>query len=67
MAASRAVTSSHEGVADSAAPVGVEARTSATMSATVVSGSWPIPVTTGTGIAATARETSSLLKGMRSS
>ena len=51
----------------SAAAVGVEARRSLTMSQIEVSGSWPIPVTTGTGQAATARASSSSLKVMRSS
>ena len=60
-------SSADEGDTASAAPVGVEARTSATRSAMVVSGSWPMPVTTGTGHAAMARASPSSLKGMRSS
>ena len=61
-------SSSHiAGATASAAAVGVDARTSATMSAIEVSGSCPIPVTTGTGHATTARATSSALNGIRSS
>ena len=55
------------GATDSAAPVGVEQRLSATMSQMLVSGSCPMPVTTGTGLAATARASASSLKHMRSS
>ena len=55
------------GATDSAAAVGVEARRSLTMSQIEVSGSWPMPVTTGTGQAATERASSSSLKVMRSS
>ena len=58
---------SRDGLTASAAAVGVEARTSATMSAMDVSGSCPMPVTTGTGHAAIARASASSLKGMRSS
>ena len=55
------------GATDSAAAVGVEQRLSETMSQIDVSGSWPIPVITGTGQAATARASCSSLKHMRSS
>ena len=58
---------SRAGLTASAAAVGVEARRSATMSAMDVSGSWPMPVTTGTGHFAIMRASPSSLKGMRSS
>ena len=62
-----ATISSRAGATLSAAAVGVEVRRSATMSQMQVSGSCPMPVTTGTGHAATARARPSSLKVMRSS
>ena len=53
--------SSSAGATDSAAAVGVEQRLSDTMSQMDVSGSCPMPVTTGTGLAATARASASSL------
>ena len=66
-ASSEEVSSERSGATDSAAAVGVEQRRALTMSQTVVSGSWPMPVTTGTELAATARTRASSLNGMRSS
>ena len=55
------------GATDSAAAVGVEQRRSLTISQIEVSGSCPMPVTTGTGHDATARASASSLNVMRSS
>ena len=56
--------SAWSGTAAVAAQVGVEARTSATMSAMKLSGSCPMPVTTGIGQAAMARARPSSLNGI---
>ena len=56
-----------EGATDSAAAVGVEQRLSPTMSQIELSGSCPMPVTTGTGHDATARASDSSLKVIKSS
>ena len=66
-AARSSASSVMAGATDSAAAVGVEQRRSPTMSQMEVSGSCPIPVTTGTGQAATARASDSSLKVIRSS
>ena len=67
MASNPALSSAISGATDSAAAVGVEQRLALTMSQIVVSGSCPMPVTTGTVHAATARARPSSLKGIRSS
>src|SRR5258706_156940 len=60
-------SSARSGLTSSAAAVGVGARRSATKSAMVKSVSWPMPVTTGTGHARTARAPISSLKPPKSS
>ena len=66
-AANSASRLSRDGLTASAAAVGVEARRSETISAMEVSTSCPMPVTTGTGHAATARARPSSLNGIMSS